>query len=83
MWPPQMWMKYEHFIRKAAGFGTAPTAPDPDRYDKINAHCDVLDSLIMASSRTCRFKGGHFLLYTSYRQSLFVSHRQRRWFTLV
>ncbi len=42
MWPPKMWMKYEHIIRKAAGFGTAPTVPDPDRYDKVNAHCDVL-----------------------------------------
>ncbi|MDH3379839.1 MAG: 2Fe-2S iron-sulfur cluster-binding protein, partial [Gammaproteobacteria bacterium] len=42
MWPPQMWMKYEHVIRKAAGFGTAPTVADPDRYDKVNAHCDVL-----------------------------------------
>ncbi len=42
MWPKSLWMKYEHYIRKAAGLGTAPTEPDPDRYDRMNAHCDVL-----------------------------------------
>ena len=42
MWPPSFWMKYEHFIRRAAGLGKAPTAPDPDRYSKTYAHCDVL-----------------------------------------
>ena len=35
-------MSYEHFIRRAAGLGMAPAEPDPDRYDKIYAHCDVL-----------------------------------------
>ena len=42
MWPPSFWMKYEHYIRKASGLGTAPAEPDPDAYDKTNAHCDVL-----------------------------------------
>ena len=42
MWPGQWWMKYEHFIRRAAGLGRAPTGPDPDIYDKSYAHCDVL-----------------------------------------
>ncbi|MBX6321152.1 MAG: sarcosine oxidase subunit alpha family protein [Rhodospirillaceae bacterium] len=42
MWPPSLWRTYEHFIRKAAGLGRAPEAPDPDRYDKTYAHCDVL-----------------------------------------
>ncbi len=42
MWPKRFWMRYEHFIRKASGLGTAPAAPDPDHYDKMNAHCDVL-----------------------------------------
>ena len=42
MWPRSFWMKYEHFIRKASGLGTAPGEPDPDVYDKMNAHCDVL-----------------------------------------
>ncbi|HEY2110863.1 MAG TPA: 2Fe-2S iron-sulfur cluster-binding protein, partial [Dongiaceae bacterium] len=32
MWPPSAWMKYEHVIRRAAGLGKAPKAPDPDRY---------------------------------------------------
>ena len=42
MWPGGWWMKYEHFIRRAAGLGRAPTGPDPDLYDKSYAHCDVL-----------------------------------------
>lgn len=42
MWPKSLWMKYEHYIRKASGLGTSPSQPDPDRYDKMNAHCDVL-----------------------------------------
>ncbi len=42
MWPRRAWMKYEHFIRKSAGLGSAPEQPDPDPYDKMNAHCDVL-----------------------------------------
>lgn len=36
------WMLYEHFIRKAAGLGTGTTLPDPDRYEEMNAFCDVL-----------------------------------------
>ncbi len=42
MWPRSFWMKYEHVIRRMAGLGTSPTAPDPDRYDKLHGHCDVL-----------------------------------------
>ncbi|MEO8303243.1 MAG: sarcosine oxidase subunit alpha family protein [Betaproteobacteria bacterium] len=42
MWPKRFWMQYEHFIRKASGLGVAPDEPDPDVYDKTNAHCDVL-----------------------------------------
>ena len=42
MWPGKWWMKYEYFIRHAAGLGRAPTGPDPDTYDKSYAHCDVL-----------------------------------------
>lgn len=42
-WPPRWWQRvYEPRIRDAAGFGSAPDAPDPDRYDKVNRHCDVL-----------------------------------------
>ncbi len=42
MWPAAMWMKYEHFIRHAAGMGQSPRERDPDHYDKTQAHCDVL-----------------------------------------
>ena len=42
MWPRSFWKRYEHFIRKASGFGHAPEASDPDRYAKHNAWCDVL-----------------------------------------
>jgi sarcosine oxidase subunit alpha len=42
MWPASFWMRYEYFIRHAAGLGTAPTGRDPDHCDKTFAHCDVL-----------------------------------------
>jgi sarcosine oxidase subunit alpha len=42
MWPRRLWPFYEHQIRKAGGYGVSPELPDPDRYDKHNAHCDVL-----------------------------------------
>jgi sarcosine oxidase subunit alpha len=40
IWPS--WHLYEPIIRKLAGFGRVPTAPDPDRYETRHAHCDVL-----------------------------------------
>jgi len=42
MWPKSMWMKYEHFIRKASGLGETPRENDPDRYEHAHQHCDVL-----------------------------------------
>ena len=43
MWPKRFWTKvYEPIIRRAAGLGVAPSAPDPDRYANRHAHCDVL-----------------------------------------
>jgi sarcosine oxidase, subunit alpha len=42
MWPASWWLKYEHWIRRAAGLGRAPTGRDPDRYDKVHGHTDVL-----------------------------------------
>jgi len=42
MFPQSLWMTYEKFIRRAAGFGRAPRERDPDQYDKVNDHCDVL-----------------------------------------
>ena len=42
MWPPSFWHLYERLIRRAAGLGEAPREPDPDRYEHVHAHCDVL-----------------------------------------
>lgn len=40
--PAKRWMIYEHFIRKAAGLGVAPTEADPDRFSQRAAFFDVL-----------------------------------------
>jgi len=41
--PAQRWTNlYEPWIRRMAGLGPAPTAPDPDTYAKRHAHCEVL-----------------------------------------
>ena len=42
MWPSSAWTFYERIIRMAGGLGKAPRLPDPDRYSKRYAHCDVL-----------------------------------------
>ena len=43
MWPAAFWEKlYEPMIRRAAGLGKATYAPDPDAYEAMNDHCDVL-----------------------------------------
>lgn len=42
MWPRAWWETYEAAIRRMAGLGKAPPGPDPDDYDKLWAHCDVL-----------------------------------------
>lgn len=42
MYPQNLWLTYEKYIRKAAGLGRAPTENDPDIYDHMNRHCDVL-----------------------------------------
>jgi sarcosine oxidase subunit alpha len=43
MWPARFWEKvYEPTIRKSAGLGTPTLEPDPDRYERANAHCDVV-----------------------------------------
>jgi sarcosine oxidase subunit alpha len=36
------WMMFEPIIRRSAGLGVAPKRPDPDRYEVVNRHCDVL-----------------------------------------
>jgi len=38
----RVWHFFEKHIRASSGLGTSPTMPDPDRYDKRYAHCDVL-----------------------------------------
>ena len=43
MWPASFWEPvYEKLIRRAAGMGIAPDQPDPDRYERAHAFCDVL-----------------------------------------
>ncbi|WP_447554633.1 sarcosine oxidase subunit alpha [Vreelandella sp. EE22] len=42
MAPASMWMTYEKYIRKGAGLGRAPTESDPDIYDHMHHHCDVM-----------------------------------------
>lgn len=36
------WMFFERFIRRAAGMGAASEEPDPDNYEIVNDHCDLL-----------------------------------------
>ncbi|WP_148252207.1 sarcosine oxidase subunit alpha family protein [Aidingimonas lacisalsi] len=42
MAPASMWMTYEKVIRKGAGLGRSPMERDPDSYDHLNQHCDLL-----------------------------------------
>ncbi len=39
-WPN--WHTWEGLMRKAAGLGRPLTGPDPDYYEQVNAHCDLL-----------------------------------------
>ncbi|HUE12366.1 MAG TPA: 2Fe-2S iron-sulfur cluster-binding protein, partial [Steroidobacteraceae bacterium] len=39
-WPS--WHLFEPAIRRMAGLGRAPRGPDPDRYEEIAAHADIL-----------------------------------------
>ena len=42
MGSPRLWMASERLLRHAAGFGRVPDGADPDSYDQMNRHCDVL-----------------------------------------
>ncbi len=42
MWPQGGWHFFERMIRRMAGLGRAPDGADPDRYERMHAHCDVL-----------------------------------------
>jgi sarcosine oxidase subunit alpha len=40
---PTLWRRlWEPLLRHMAGLGRAPREPDPGRFDKVHAHCDVL-----------------------------------------
>jgi len=39
-WPN--WKTWEGLVRRSAGLGKPLDSPDPDRYEQINAHCDLL-----------------------------------------
>ncbi|MGE4241918.1 sarcosine oxidase subunit alpha family protein [Ramlibacter sp.] len=41
-WPRSFWPGYEAMIRKFAGFGSAPTQADPEHYDHLHHHVDVV-----------------------------------------
>jgi len=40
MWPN--WQVWEGLVRRTAGLGRPLSAPDPDRYEVVNLHCDLL-----------------------------------------
>ena len=42
MAPPMLWRFWEHVLRRGAGLGSVPQGVDPDRYEKLNRHCDVM-----------------------------------------
>jgi sarcosine oxidase, subunit alpha len=43
MWPKSFWKHvYEPIIRKAAGLGKAPQGRDPDTYEHMHVHADVI-----------------------------------------
>ena len=42
MWPASQWPRYEWLIRRIAGLGQAPPGRDPDRYEKMHGHADLL-----------------------------------------
>ncbi len=42
MSPARLWPAYESVLRKVAGLGRSPVETDPDRYDKLHHHCELL-----------------------------------------
>lgn len=40
--PAFLWPRFEHIIRNAAGYGSAPADPDPEQYDHRHHHAQVL-----------------------------------------
>ncbi|HEX6138046.1 MAG TPA: sarcosine oxidase subunit alpha family protein [Casimicrobiaceae bacterium] len=68
MWPPtpKGWLRYEGWIRRAAGMGRAAEAADPDRYEHQYAHCDVLvvggGSAGLAAAKAAANAGGRVIV---------------------
>ncbi|WP_432807368.1 sarcosine oxidase subunit alpha family protein [Rhodoligotrophos ferricapiens] len=67
MWPQRFWeMLYEPLIRRTAGLGKAPTAPDPDLYEQMHAHCDVLvvgaGIAGLAAAEAAAARGAHVII---------------------
>lgn len=66
MAPASLWMTYEKYIRKSAGLGRSPTEADPDRYEHINQHCDVLvigaGPAGLAAAKTAAHSGARVIL---------------------
>ncbi|SFH92990.1 sarcosine oxidase subunit alpha family protein [Modicisalibacter xianhensis] len=66
MAPASLWMTYEKYIRKGAGLGRSPAEPDPDIYDHLNQHCDVLvigaGPAGLAAARTAARSGARVIL---------------------
>ncbi len=66
MGPPGSWMTFEPTIRRAAGLGRCPEAPDPDRYEHVNRHCEVLviggGPVGLAAARTAAASGARVVL---------------------
>ena len=63
---PRAWPLWEGLIRRAAGLGRASLAPDPDRYEKHHAFCDVLvvggGPAGLAAARDAVASGGRVIL---------------------
>ncbi|HLI11561.1 MAG TPA: sarcosine oxidase subunit alpha [Alphaproteobacteria bacterium] len=67
MHPKSWWMRYyEPAIRRMAGMGKAPNEPDPDIYDRMHVHCDVLivggGPAGLAAARTAAATGARVIL---------------------
>ena len=87
MWPGlRAWRFYERFIRRAAGMGTSSIQADPDRYERVEAFCDVLvvgtgPSGIAAALSASR-SGARVLLIDEYASQRGSQHPELRdWYS--
>lgn len=67
LYPRKFWRTlYEPAIRRVAGIGAAPQAADPDRYEKLHAHCDIVvvggGVAGLAAAQTASASGARVLL---------------------